>query len=106
MLVPEKIDSIGKEIAILWRDGSEDYYPMEVLRRYSPSAENQGEKDLLGQAIFEPKERDFTGVTVTGWEPVGGYAILFHFSDGHRTGIYPFDYLKKISESTKDGGQS
>jgi len=101
MPVPERIDAIGNEIAIRWNDGSEDFYPMDLLRRFSPSAENQGEKDLLGQAIFKPEARDFTGVTVKGWEPVGGYAVLFHFSDGHRTGIYGFDYLKKISDAIR-----
>jgi len=44
------------------------------------------------------KGRDFTGTTVTGWNPVGLYAIQFRFSDGHNTGIYSFDYLKQIAE--------
>ncbi|MDA0811929.1 MAG: DUF971 domain-containing protein [Verrucomicrobia bacterium] len=101
MVSPEKIDAIGNEIAIRWSDGSEDYYPMHLLRRYSPSAENQGEKDLLGHSIYTPKENDVSGVTVTNWAPVGSYAILFHFSDGHRTGIYAFDYLKKIAEAIR-----
>lgn len=101
MVVPEQIDAIGNEIGIRWSDGSEDFYPMHLLRRFSPSAENQGEKDLLGQAIFEPAKRDFSAVTVTGWEPVGGYAVLFQFSDGHRTGIYAFDYLKQLAESIR-----
>ena len=101
MVAPEQIDVIGNEIGIRWSDGSEDFYPMHLLRRYSPSAENQGEKDLLGKAIFEPEERDFSDVTVTGWEPVGGYALLFQFSDGHRTGIYAFDYLKKVAEEIR-----
>jgi DUF971 family protein len=103
MLTPDKVEAIGSEIAIRWSDGTEDFYAMDALRRYSPSAENQGERDLLGEAVFEPEERDFTGVTVTGWEPVGGYAVLFHFSDGHRTGIYAFDYLKKVAETIRSG---
>jgi DUF971 family protein len=36
-------------------------------------------------------------VLVTGWQPVGGYAIQFEFSDGHRTGLYAFDYLKSLA---------
>jgi DUF971 family protein len=35
---------------------------------------------------------------VTGWESVGNYAIRFDFSDGHRTGLYTFDYLRKLGE--------
>lgn len=101
MVTPENIDAIGSEIAIRWSDGSEDFFPMHLLRRYSPSAENQGETDLLGKPLFIPEEKDVSSVTVTRWEPVGGYALLFHFSDGHRTGIYAFDYLKKVAEAIR-----
>ena len=45
--------------------------------------------------------RDFTGVTVTGWAPVGGYAIQFNFSDGHRTGLYSFDYLREVGKAIR-----
>ncbi len=90
---------IGSEVAISWSDGSESYFPMDKLRAASPSAETQGEKDLLGNAISgDQKGVDFTGVTVEGWQPVGGYAIQFFFSDGHKTGIYSFDYLTALSE--------
>ena len=29
-------------------------------------------------------------------EPVGSYAIRIHWNDGHSTGIYSFDHLRKI----------
>ena len=95
-----KIQAIGNEIAILWEDGRESYYRMEDLRALSPSAENVGERDLLGNLIGGgggPKE--FPGVTVTGWEMVGGYAVQFHFSDGHRTGIYSYQYLRDLPQA-------
>ena len=99
---PEDIQLIGNEIAIRWDDGDEDYLPMDKLRALSPSAETQGERDLLGNLIGggEPG-RDFTGVTVTGWAPVGGYAIQFTFSDGHRTGIYSFPYLREVGKAIR-----
>ena len=102
---PEDIQFIGTEVAIRWSDGTEDFVAMDKLRALSPSAETQGERDLLGNLIGggEPG-RDFTGVTVTGYAPVGGYAIQFQFSDGHRTGIYSFDYLRKIGEALRSGG--
>jgi len=97
----EDIQLIGNEVAIRWKDGTENYYPMDRLRALSPSAETQGERDLLGHRIGGgPVHRDFSGVTVVGWNPVGSYAIQFRFSDGHNTGIYSFDYLKKIAEET------
>lgn len=102
MVRPEQILLIGNEVAIRWSDGGEDYYPMDKLRALSPSAETQGEHDLLGNLIGggEPG-RDFSGTTVSGYSPVGGYAIQFQFSDGHRTGIYSFDYLRKIGAALR-----
>ncbi|MEM9283734.1 MAG: DUF971 domain-containing protein [Verrucomicrobiota bacterium] len=95
----QDIQIIGNEVAIRWLDDSENYYLMDRLRALSPSAETAGEKDLLGHAISgDQKGQSFDGVTVTGWQAVGGYAIQFSFSDGHKTGIYSFEYLKKIAD--------
>ncbi len=96
MFIPEKIEAIGKEIAIHWNDGTESFYPMELLRAVSPSAENRGETDLLGRVHGGTDQTKFPGVEVTRWQGVGGYAVQFFFSDGHHTGIYSFDYLRDI----------
>jgi DUF971 family protein len=29
-------------------------------------------------------------------EPVGNYALRFRWSDGHDTGIYTFDFLRRL----------
>lgn len=94
---PERIELIGSEVAIAWSDGRETYHHSEKLRAASPSAENTGERDLLGRQIGGHQgPREFPGVTVTGWRIVGGYAIQFDFSDGHNTGLYHFDYLRSL----------
>jgi DUF971 family protein len=100
MTNPQDIQMIGDEIAVRWSDGTEDFYAMEYLRARSPSAENIGEKDLTGQVHGGTDQTSFPGVRVTGWQPVGGYAIQFEFSDGHRTGLYAFDYLKSIAPAS------
>ena len=98
MPTPKTIQAIGAEIAIAWDDGSESYYPMEMLRALSPSAENRGERDLLGQVHGGDSRTKYPGVTVTSWTIVGGYAVQFVFSDGHNTGLYSYDYLGEIWE--------
>jgi DUF971 family protein len=97
MTRPTNIASIGNEIAIAWEDGNETFVSMEKLRAASPSAENTGEQDLLGKVYGGTDQREFPGVTVKGWKMVGGYAVLFEFSDGHCTGIYPYDYLRSLA---------
>lgn len=97
MIEPEHISAIGDEIAIMWKDGEESYITMEKLRAASPSAENTGEKDLLGVQYGGTDQTEFPGVKVKSWQFIGGYAVQFFFTDGHRTGIYTYDYLRAIS---------
>lgn len=98
MLAPVNVQVIGEEVAIVWNDGKESYLRHDLLRRRSPSAETQGERDVFGNQWGGGKVPDTEGVRVTGWEPIGNYALRFDFSDGHRTGLYSYDYLRKLAE--------
>jgi len=103
MITFSEIQIIGNEVAIRWSDGSESFYAMDYLRAVSPSAETQGEQDLFGNPMGPDQlDHDFTGVTVTGWKPVGSYGVQFHFSDGHKTGIYSFEYLQKLPQRSSE----
>lgn len=97
MHAPTNIQLIGDEVAIAWDDGAESYFTGEQLRAASPSAETQGERDILGNLYGGGAPKKFAGVRVLGWERVGNYAIRFDFSDGHRTGLYGFDYLRNLA---------
>ena len=99
MLAPQNIQLIGSEVAIAWSDGTETYHPADKLRAASPSAETRGEKDILGQQHGGSSKKDFSGVQVLGWERVGNYALRFDFSDGHRTGLYSYDYLRELAKT-------
>jgi DUF971 family protein len=62
--------------------------PFELLRVYSPSAEVRGHGP--GQETLQTGKRN---VGLTALEPVGHYAVQPHFTDGHNTGMYSWDYL-------------
>jgi DUF971 family protein len=95
---PKNIQSIGDEIAIAWDDGAESFVRHDMLRRASPSAETQGEHDVFGNKYGGAQKASYAGVRVVGWELVGNYAVRFDFTDGHRTGLYTFDYLRKLGD--------
>ena len=97
MNLPTDIQIIGTEVAVIWNDGRESYYPFAKLRAASPSAETQGERDILGQKHGGHGPKNFDDVVVTGWEQIGNYALRFDFSDGHRTGLYSYEYLRKLA---------
>ena len=69
-------------------DGKTFKIPFELMRVYSPSAEVQGHGP--GQEVLQTGKR---AVDVAALEPVGNYAVLPRFSDGHETGIFTWDYL-------------
>lgn len=105
MHAPVNIQLIGQEVAIVWDDGAESYFPFDQLRAASPSASNQGERDIFGNRYGGDGPKKFPGIEVLGWERIGNYALCFNFSDGHRTGLYSFDYLRTLAEKCRDGQQ-
>lgn len=95
---PKDIQLIGTELAIVWEDGSESYFPAELLRKKSPSAENIGEKDILGNQYGGDGPKDFPDIRIVSWDLVGNYAIRPWFSDGHKTGLFSWDYLRELEQ--------
>jgi DUF971 family protein len=95
---PVDIQVIGTELAIKWNDGSEHFIPLEKLRRCCPCAGCGGEMDVMGN-IYKNPERPLSAESfqLLRINSVGGYAIQPVWSDGHATGIYSFDYLRKVA---------
>jgi DUF971 family protein len=76
---------------IAYSDGQRFELPFELLRVYSPSAEVRGHGP--GQETLQTGKRN---VAILSLDPVGAYAVQPHFSDGHATGIYSWDYLYEL----------
>ncbi|HQT81049.1 MAG: 1-(5-phosphoribosyl)-5-((5-phosphoribosylamino)methylideneamino)imidazole-4-carboxamide isomerase [Ferrovum sp. 37-45-19] len=87
----------SRQLEIKFDDNSQYQFPIEYLRVYSPSAEVIGHGP--GQEILQTGKRL---VTIHEIVPVGHYAIKIHFSDGHDTGIYSWDYLKRLGVYHED----
>ncbi len=78
----------SRVLEVGFSDGARFEIPFELMRVYSPSAEVQGHGP--GQEVLQTGKRD---VEIEALEPVGNYAVQPIFSDGHRTGIFSWDYL-------------
>ncbi len=91
---PTEITRLGSTgIRIIWSDGHQGLYPHVYLRENCRCAscihEWSGERLIRAGSIPED-------IAPTEIRAVGNYAISIHWSDGHDTGIYPFDFLKEI----------
>jgi DUF971 family protein len=96
---PLDLQQIGSELAIKWEDGLESFIPLERLRQRCPCAGCMGEKDIMGNVYKNPAQKlSPRAFILTRLEPVGGYAIKPIWADGHATGIYSFDYLRRLAD--------
>ncbi|MBI4327457.1 MAG: DUF971 domain-containing protein [Chloroflexi bacterium] len=97
---PVDIQLIGEELALKWDDGSETYLRLETLRRHCPCAGCKGEVDIMGNLYKGPEStlsaKAFQLVRLAN---VGGYALQPVWADGHDTGLYSYDYLRRLAEA-------
>jgi DUF971 family protein len=100
---PEHIAiSKSKGIKIDWRDGHRSDYTVAWLRDECPCA------SCTGAHGTEPRKSNYSAprdnpfqlykatLKMTSVEQVGEYAIRIYWNDGHSTGIYSYDHLRKI----------
>jgi DUF971 family protein len=99
---PSQVARIGTELAVAWEDGAEHYFPLEFLRRACPCAACGGEPDALGRVIRPEVHYQEKSFDLTSYEFVGGYAIQPRWADGHSTGIYSWNYLRKLAGTIPD----
>jgi DUF971 family protein len=95
-LAPANIQIIGNEFAIAWNDGGETFLTLETLRRACPCAACGGEPDVLGKIERPLVSYDGRSFALRGWQIVGGYAWQPVWQDGHATGLYSFDFLRRL----------
>lgn len=97
---PVDIQQIGEELAVRWDDGGESYIGLEKLRRACPCAGCKGESDIMGNLYKGPEKKlERLAFQLRQVERVGSYAVQPVWADGHATGIYSFEYLRKVAES-------
>jgi DUF971 family protein len=83
-----KLHQKSRILEIAFDDGGHFMLPCEFLRVYSPSAEVRGHGP--GQETLQVGKEN---VNITQIEPVGTYAVVLFFDDGHNTGIYSWEWL-------------
>ena len=87
-------------LTVRWSDGTSSFYPIDYLRRMSPSADARTLREELARNPLTVLPATPPGgdrpLTASGAELVGNYAIRIRFSDGHDTGLYSWEYLRQI----------
>ena len=94
-----RVDLDANRVVITWRDGHESRYTGAYLRWTCPCAACRGHAP--GQ-VEPPRFEDVRQVRLLGAGPVGSYALRFDFSDGHDSGIFSYEHLRRSCPTTRD----
>jgi DUF971 family protein len=83
----------GRRLRIRWADGHVSEYEPRYLRLQCPCAGCV--EEMTGRKLLEPESvpEDVYPLEI---RYVGRYALTFAWSDGHATGIYPFELLRDL----------
>lgn len=97
---------LSKGLTITWGDKVKTFISCRFLRLKSPCAQwREYTKDRTPEQleiIYDTVPKD---LTIVDAKEMGNYALGFHFSDNHQTGIFEFYYLRKIGEEFNAVGQ-
>ena len=94
---PEEIapTADASRLAIRWADGVTSEFEPWLLRTRCPCAGCVDEMTGIRTLSPESVPPDIYPEAI---HYVGRYALQFVWSDGHRTGIYPFEFLRKLGD--------
>lgn len=93
------------ELLIQWSDGQARQYRAAELRAECPCAtcrERRGAEQRRPSTllpVLSPAEAQPIHITVM--KPVGNYAYNIEFSDGHNSGIFPFELLLSLGRPSE-----
>jgi DUF971 family protein len=82
-------------VQITWQSGHQSEYDFEYLRWQCPCALCQGEGGAPGQLAFT-RELTPEQTSLVDMGPVGNYAMGLTWADGHSTGIYTWENLRRL----------
>lgn len=107
-----KASKSEQTLAIEWGGGHVSAYPFDLLRASCPCAECRETHGVVEHPVVDIElELPMHSPDITklvGIDRVGNYAIQLNWQDGHRYGIYTWDYLWNLcpcdghTESDKD----
>jgi len=95
------VDLKKGEVQIKWQDGHSSVYSLEFLRKNCPCALCEEERKKVESTPLYVMSPDLASAkggldSSRPVEKVGQYALQFFWADGHRSGIYTYEYLREI----------
>ncbi|MCA9242405.1 MAG: DUF971 domain-containing protein [Phycisphaerales bacterium] len=91
-------------LRVSWSDGAEHVIPLAELRKNCPCATCRADREARAANPLHVMARPAgSSAQVAAAELVGSYALRLVWSDGHNTGIYEFEALRRLGEAAPHG---
>ena len=101
--VPHAINRRDDGILIEWdRQGHEGFFPARDLRLACPCAACV--EETSGRPLLNPA-KVLADIRPVSLALVGAYGLKVHWSDGHETGIYTFEQLRRLCPCDRCAGK-
>ena len=98
-LAIENYEIVNNLLIVSFSDKSESVVSLKLLRQRCPCASCEGETDALGNLYKGPEQvLNPSSFEISGLQSVGYYGLRPFWKDGHSTGIFTGDLLKKLSK--------
>lgn len=96
---PTSLKRDGDGLKIEWSDGASTHVSWRTLRKNCPCATciEERAKPPDPFRVLSPQEVAAGAPEPVSMRPVGHYAYQIAWNDGHTTGIYPVDLLRKLA---------
>lgn len=83
-------------LELTWDDAKVDRLPYHYLRGECPCAACRNE--WTGERILDPKSIR-SDLKIEGLESIGNYAVRLGWNDGHSSGLYTWETLRKLCDN-------
>ena len=87
-----------RTLSITWDDGDVAVLPIHYLRGWCPCASCQGHGTVVR---YQPADET---LEISNMYEAGAYALHIRFGDGHDSGIFSWEWLRRIAPQTAPEG--
>lgn len=100
MSTPISLRGDAQALTIQWDDGATHRFTWRQLRDACPCATCKVRREEPPALFTVLKPEETQPIRGSRMEPLGNYAYHIDFSDGHNSGIYSLEFLRKLGEES------
>ena len=99
---PTELKRTSNGLAVRWKDSHASELSYRHLRQKCPCARCEAARTGKNPLHILPPDDFYENLTLVEIQRVGRYAVRLVWNDGHRTGIYTFQFLRELADANSE----